>query len=99
MQLIPRQVHLRRLDAREVLSRRMAKRNVEVAAAFSGSQAIQVLRRGDFDVAILNLKKEDMVGIEVLKIFKKMDERMSGDYAHRPRLQTGRPRWDRLRRL
>jgi CheY-like chemotaxis protein len=92
-------VHLKRLDAREVLSRRMAKRNVEVAAAFSGSQAIQVLRRGEFDVATLDLKMEDMDGIEVLKIFNKMDERMPGDYAHRLRLRTGRPRWDRLRRL
>lgn len=59
-----------------VLSRRMAKRNIEVTAALSGSQAIQELRRGEFDVAILDLKMEDMDGIEVLKIFKKMDERM-----------------------
>jgi len=30
------------------------------------------LRRDDFDVAILDLKMEDMDGLEVLKIFKKM---------------------------
>lgn len=59
----------------DALSRMAAKRNIEVTAALSGSQAIQGLRRGEFDVAILDLKMEDMDGIEVLKIFKKMDER------------------------
>jgi DNA-binding response OmpR family regulator len=56
-----------------VLSKRMAKRNIEVTAALSGSEAIQILRRQDFDAAILDLTMEDMDGIEVLKIFKKMD--------------------------
>ena len=35
-------------------------------------QAIQILRDEKFDVALLDLKMEDMDGIEVLKIFKKM---------------------------
>ena len=30
------------------------------------------MRKRDFDVAVLDLKMEDMDGIEVLKIFKKM---------------------------
>jgi DNA-binding response OmpR family regulator len=34
---------------------------------------IQVFRRGEFDVAILDLKMEGIDGIEVVKIFKKMD--------------------------
>jgi DNA-binding response OmpR family regulator len=59
-----------------VLSKRMAKRNIEVTRALSGSEAIQVLRRQDFDAAILDLKMEDMDGIEVLKVFKKMDPGM-----------------------
>jgi DNA-binding response OmpR family regulator len=59
-----------------VLSKRMAKRNIEVTAALSGSEAIQILRRQDFDAAILDLKMEDMDGIEVLKVFKKMDPNM-----------------------
>jgi DNA-binding NtrC family response regulator len=59
-----------------VLTKRMAKRNIEVTPAYSGLQAIQVLRGQSFDVAILDLKMEDMDGIEVLKIFKKMDPQM-----------------------
>jgi DNA-binding NtrC family response regulator len=56
-----------------VLSNRLSKRGVDVSKANSGSQGIQILRNKDFDVAILDLKMEDMDGIEVLKIFKKMD--------------------------
>jgi DNA-binding NtrC family response regulator len=55
-----------------VLSKRIAKRNIQVRKAFSGFEAIQILREEKFDVAVLDLKMEDMDGIEVLKIFKKM---------------------------
>jgi len=55
-----------------VLAKRMAKRNIQVTAAYSGSEGIQALRKQDFDVAVLDLKMEDMDGIEVLKIFQKM---------------------------
>jgi DNA-binding response OmpR family regulator len=60
----------------DVLSKRLAKRNIHATQAFSGSEGIQLLRRSDFDVAVLDLKLEDMDGIEILKIFKKMDPRM-----------------------
>ena len=56
-----------------VLAKRMTKRQVEVIVALSGAEAIQTLRKKDFDVAVVDLKMEDMDGIEVLKIFKKMD--------------------------
>ena len=56
----------------EVLSKRISRRGMAVTAASSGSEAIQTLRRQDFDAAVLDLKMEDMDGIEVLKIFKKM---------------------------
>ncbi len=56
-----------------VLAKRMTKRQVEVSIALSGSEAIQTLRKKDFDVAVVDLKMEDIDGIEVLKIFKKMD--------------------------
>lgn len=59
-----------------VLANRMKKRNIDVTKAFSGSEGIQALRKNDFDVAVLDLKMEDMNGIEVLKIFKKMYPRM-----------------------
>lgn len=56
----------------DVLSNRLSKRNIHATKANSGTEAIQALRREDFDVIILDLKLEDMDGIEVLKIMKKM---------------------------
>ncbi len=55
-----------------VLSNRLSKRSIDATKAFSGTQAIQILRKNDFDVVVLDLKMEDMDGIEVLKIMKKM---------------------------
>ncbi len=55
-----------------VLSNRLSKRNFLVGKATSGSEAFQILRQKDFDVAVLDLKMEDMDGIEILKILKKM---------------------------
>ena len=55
-----------------VLSNRLSKRAIKATKAFSGTEAIQILRKNDFDVVVLDLKMEDMDGIEVLKIFKKM---------------------------
>jgi DNA-binding NtrC family response regulator len=60
-----------------VLSNRLSKRNIEVSKAPSGSEAIQILRKNEFDVAVVDLKMEDMDGIEVLKIFKKMDPHLN----------------------
>ena len=56
----------------EVMKKRLSRRNIRVTAALNGTEAIRVLRRNDFDVAVLDLKMEDMDGIEVLKIFRKM---------------------------
>ncbi len=60
-----------------VLSNRLSKRNINVTKAFSGLKGIQLLREKKFDVAVLDLKMEDMDGIEVLKIFKMMAPRLS----------------------
>jgi DNA-binding response OmpR family regulator len=56
----------------DVLSNRLGRRGISVTKAYSGSEAIRVLRGEDFEVAVLDLKMEDMDGIEVLKMFKKM---------------------------
>ncbi|MBI5843527.1 MAG: response regulator [Deltaproteobacteria bacterium] len=55
-----------------ILAKRLAKRGFYVKVAYSGSQGILTLREEDFNVAIVDLKMEDMDGIEVLKVFKKM---------------------------
>jgi len=54
----------------DVISKRMSKRNIEVTRAYSGTEALQALRKKDFDVTVLDLKMEDMDGIELLKMFK-----------------------------
>ncbi|MDL1966262.1 MAG: response regulator [Candidatus Desulfofervidus auxilii] len=56
----------------DVISKRLSKRNIQVKQALNGTEGIQALRKQDFDVAVVDLKMEDMNGIEVLKIFKKM---------------------------
>jgi DNA-binding response OmpR family regulator len=55
-----------------VLSKRLGRRQIDVTPAFNGTEALQRMRRGDFDVAVLDLKMEGMDGIEVLKILKQM---------------------------
>ncbi|MBU2488670.1 MAG: response regulator [Proteobacteria bacterium] len=55
-----------------ILKKRMDRRGMDVTTAKSGSAAIAILRGNDFDVAVVDLKMEDMDGIEVLRIFKKM---------------------------
>lgn len=60
-----------------VLAKRIRRRNIDVTKAFSGSEAIQTLRLHAFDVAVLDLKMEDLDGLEVLKIFKIMDPQLA----------------------
>ncbi|MFC1856784.1 response regulator [Thermodesulfobacteriota bacterium] len=60
----------------DILFKRLSKRNIDVTRTFSGTEALQALRKVDFDVAVLDIKMEDMNGLEVLKIFKKMYPQM-----------------------
>jgi len=60
------------VDFVNIVIKRMSRRNINVTGALSGTEAIRILRNEDFDLAVLDLKMEDMDGIEVLKIFKKM---------------------------
>ncbi len=55
-----------------VIANRLARRGIDVTRTYSGSEAIQTLRGEEFDVALLDLKMEDMDGLEVLKVFKLM---------------------------
>ena len=56
----------------DILEKRLSKRNIIATKASSGTEAIQILRNKEFNCALVDLKMEDMSGIEVLKIFKNM---------------------------
>lgn len=53
-----------------VIANRLGKRGISTTKALNGTEAVQILRKQDFDVAVLDLKMQDMDGIEALKIFK-----------------------------
>lgn len=55
-----------------VLKKRLERRKHAVCVALSGAEALQALRRQDFDVALLDLKMNDMDGLEILDVFRKM---------------------------
>jgi len=59
-------------DFVEVITKRLSKKGFDVTKAFSGPEALQAMRRADFDIVVLDLKMEEMDGIEVLKILGKM---------------------------
>ena len=60
----------------DVMFNRLSKRGIEVTKSYSGSEALRIIRRQEFDVVVLDLKMADMDGIEVLKIIKLMDPHM-----------------------
>ncbi len=60
----------------DVLAKRLNKRGFIVKTALSGVEAIRLLRNESFDLAVLDLKMEDMDGIEVLKAFKAIEPEM-----------------------
>ena len=53
-----------------LLAKRLKKRNISTTKAYSGKDGVQLLRGHEFDVVVLDLKMEDMNGMEVLKIIK-----------------------------
>jgi DNA-binding NtrC family response regulator len=60
-----------------ILAKRLMKRGFAVRVALNGTQGIQAVRNEDFDVAVLDLKMEDIDGLEVLKVFKRMLPQMN----------------------
>lgn len=55
-----------------VLAKRMHLRGLSATPTYSGREALTALRKQDYDVAILDLKMEEMDGIELLKIIRKV---------------------------
>lgn len=94
-------IHILLVDDEEgftsILAKRLAKRNFVVTSTQSGAEAIQAIRKQDFDVAVLDLKMPDMDGMEVLKVFRNMVPQMSvimltghgSDQAARNGLESG----------
>jgi ActR/RegA family two-component response regulator len=61
----------------QVIAKRLTKRNIRTTVALSGSQAIEILRKNQFDVAVVDLKMRDIDGLQVLKTFKKIRAEMA----------------------
>lgn len=57
----------------DILAKRLMRRNIATVTAYSGNDGIQEMMKARFDVAVVDLKMEGMDGIELLKVFKKMD--------------------------
>ncbi|MCJ2163276.1 response regulator [Pseudodesulfovibrio sp. S3] len=56
----------------EVLCKRMRRRGVDATPASNGEEAVRLLRRNEYDLAIVDLKLQGMDGVEILKVFKLM---------------------------
>jgi len=54
------------------LVKRLSRRGMVCATAFTGAEAIAVVRRESFDVVLLDMKLPDMDGNEVLREVKKL---------------------------
>jgi len=59
-------------DFVNVIAKRLSKRGFDVTKTFSGPEALQAMRKSDFDIAVLDLKMEEMDGMEIFKILGKM---------------------------
>ncbi len=53
------------------LAKRLARRDFQVTTATEGKLAIKAAKKGNFDVALLDLKMPRMDGMELLQILKK----------------------------
>jgi CheY-like chemotaxis protein len=58
------------VDFLKSLSERLSLRDFDVTTATDGKQAIKAAKKGQFDVAILDLRMPGMDGTEVLKTLK-----------------------------
>jgi len=59
-------------DFVNVIAKRLSKRGFDVTKTFSGPEALQAMRKSDFDIVVLDLKMEEMDGMEIFKILGKM---------------------------
>ena len=55
----------------DTMTKRLTKRNLTILTAYSGAEALDVLRKKQVDVVILDVKMPGMDGIETLRELKK----------------------------
>ncbi len=60
-------------DFRTTLANRLKRRNIDVTDAGSGEEALEIIEKKSFDVAIIDIKMPGIDGIETLKRVKKID--------------------------
>lgn len=56
----------------ETIIKRLQKRNIFVEGAESGEKALEMVRTGNFDVVLLDVKMPGMDGVETLREIKKV---------------------------
>ena len=55
----------------DTLANRLKKRKFKVSRAYSGEGGIRLLKKTEYDVAVIDLKMESLNGLDVLKVFRK----------------------------
>ncbi len=57
----------------DIMRKRLTRRGFDVVTASSGAEAVRIMRNNEFDVVVIDLKLEDMDGIELIRILRLMD--------------------------
>ncbi|MEW6202520.1 MAG: response regulator [bacterium] len=60
----------------EFLAKRIREREIEVEYVFSGEEAVDIVKKRLFDVAVVDIKMPGMDGVETLKELKKLKPTM-----------------------
>ena len=59
-------------EFRDMTIKRLNKRNLQCEGAENGEQALECIKKGDFDVVLLDVKMPGMGGVETLKEIKRI---------------------------
>ena len=84
---------------RMILHELLAREGCQVVEAEDGEQAVELARKGGFDLYLLDMKMPRRDGLEALREIRALYPRSSGDHDHRLRLAAVRHRGAARRRL